>query len=254
MLSAISWEYRRVGRPNNGGEEKIMKIHGFQTLTLLDFPDLAACTVFVGGCNFRCPFCQNGKLVLQPELEPVIPEEKVFRHLEKRRRVLQGICITGGEPTLAPDLKEFIRHVRSLGYLVKLDTNGYRPDVLEELLGEKLLDYVTMDIKNSPERYAETAGFPGIDLLRVHDSVELLKQGRVNYEFRTTVARELHGRDEMEKIGEWLRGSRRYALQNYRESENVICPEFTGYSREQLDRFREMLLPSIEQVEIRGVD
>lgn len=231
-----------------------MKIHGFQTLTLLDYPGQVACTVFLGGCNFRCPFCQNGNLVLQPELEPVLGEEQIFEHLKKRRGILKGVCITGGEPTLAPDLEDFIRRIRSLGYLVKLDTNGYRPEVLEVLLRKKLLDYVAMDIKNSPGRYAETAGLPGLDVLRIQDSVELLKKGETDYEFRTTVARELHGREELLQIGRWLAGSRRYFLQNYRDSDAVICPEFTGYSREQLERFREMLLPLIPEVGIRGID
>ena len=231
-----------------------MKIHGFQTLTLLDYPGQVACTVFLGGCNFRCPFCQNGNLVLQPEREPVIPEEEVFRHLEKRKGILKGVCITGGEPTLAPDLEAFIRKIRDLGYRVKLDTNGYRPEVLRHLVEKGLLDYVAMDIKNSPGRYGETAGLPELDVLKIQDSVELLKEGRTDYEFRTTVTRELHGKEELKKIGEWLRGSRRYFLQNYRESGAVIRPEFTGYSREQLERFREMLLADIPEVGIRGAD
>ena len=162
-----------------------MKIHGFQTLTLLDYPGQVACTLFLGGCNFRCPFCQNGNLVLQPEVEPVIPEEQIFEHLKKRRGILKGVCITGGEPTLDPELESLIGRIRELGYLVKLDTNGYRPEVLERLLSKKLLDYVAMDIKNSPGRYAETAGLPGLDVLKIQDSVELLKQGLADYEFRT---------------------------------------------------------------------
>ena len=231
-----------------------MKIHGFQTLTLLDYPGQVACTLFLGGCNFRCPFCQNGNLVLQPEVEPVIPEEQIFEHLKKRRGILKGVCITGGEPTLDPELESLIGRIRELGYLVKLDTNGYRPEVLERLLSKKLLDYVAMDIKNSPGRYAETAGLPGLDVLKIQDSVELLKQGLADYEFRTTLARELQGREELLEIGKWLAGSRRYFLQNYRDSAAVIRPEFTGYSREQLERFREMLTEFIPEVGSRGVD
>lgn len=231
-----------------------MNIYGFQTLTLLDYPGFVACTVFLGHCNFRCPFCQNGNLVLHPEREPLIDEETVFSHLEKRKGLLDGVCITGGEPTLESELPDFLGKVREMGYRIKLDTNGYRPEVLEVLLRKKLLDYVAMDIKNSPGRYAGTAGLPGLDVLRIQDSVELLKKGETDYEFRTTVARELHGREELLQIGRWLAGSRRYFLQNYRDSDAVICPEFTGYSREQLERFREMLLPLIPEVGIRGID
>lgn len=230
-----------------------MNIYGFQTLTLLDYPGFVACTVFLGHCNFRCPFCQNGNLVLHPEREPLIDEETVFSHLEKRKGLLDGVCITGGEPTLESELPDFLGKVREMGYRIKLDTNGYRPEVLAVLLRKKLLDYVAMDIKNSPGRYAETAGLPGLDVLRIQDSVELLKKGETDYEFRTTVARELHGREELLQIGRWLAGSRRYFLQNYRDSDAVICPEFTGYSREQLERFREMLLPLIPEVGIRGI-
>lgn len=231
-----------------------MQIHGFQTLTLLDYPGRLACTVFLGHCNFRCPFCQNGNLVLHPEKEPVFPQKQIFDHLRKRKGILEGVCITGGEPTLEPELPEFIRKIKELGYLVKLDTNGYRPEVLKKLVQEKLLDYVAMDIKNAPGRYQETAGVPDMNVLNIQDSVEFLMAGEVDYEFRTTVTRELHRREEMEKIGKWLAGCKRYYLQNYRESEAVIQPVFTGYSREQLERFRELLLKSIPEVEIRGVE
>ena len=231
-----------------------MQIHGFQTLTLLDYPGRLACTVFLGHCNFRCPFCQNGNLVLHPEKEPVFPQKQIFDHLRKRKGILEGVCITGGEPTLEPELPEFIRKIKELGYLVNLDTNGYRPEVLKKLVQEKLLDYVAMDIKNAPGRYQETAGVPDMNVLNIQDSVEFLMAGEVDYEFRTTVTRELHRREEMEKIGKWLAGCKRYYLQNYRESEAVIQPVFTGYSREQLERFRELLLKSIPEVEIRGVE
>lgn len=231
-----------------------MNIYGFQTLTLLDYPGVVACTVFLGHCNFRCPFCQNGNLVLHPEREPLIDEETVFSHLEKRKGLLDGVCITGGEPTLESELPDFLGKVREMGYRIKLDTNGYRPEVLKSLAEAGLVDYVAMDIKNSPDRYGETAGMTDLDVLRIQESVEFLMCGEVDYEFRTTVARELHGRAEFERIGKWLAGCRKYCLQNYRESEFVLQPVFSGYSREQLERFRELLLRSIGQVEIRGVD
>lgn len=230
-----------------------MKIHGFQSLTLLDYPGKVACTVFLGGCNFRCPFCQNTGLVLAPEREAVVPMEEVMGVLRKRRGMLDGVCITGGEPTLTSDLREFILRVRELGYLVKLDTNGYRPEVLENLLAEGLLDYVAMDIKSSPENYARVAGLPGLDLQRIRRSVELLMEAGVDYEFRTTVAQGLHTREDIEAIGRWLQGCRRYFLQNYRESEQVMMPVFAGFSREQLENFRRLLLEYIPQVGIRGV-
>ena len=231
-----------------------MNIYGFQTLTLLDYPGVVACTVFLGHCNFRYPFCQNGNLVLHPEREPLIDEETVFSHLEKRKGLLDGVCITGGEPTLESELPDFLGKVREMGYRIKLDTNGYRPEVLKSLVEAGLVDYVAMDIKNSPDRYGETAGLTDLDVLRIQESVEFLMCGAVDYEFRTTVARELHGRAEFERIGKWLAGCRKYCLQNYRESEFVLQPVFSGYSREQLERFRELLLRSIGQVEIRGVD
>ena len=211
-----------------------MVIHGFQKLTLLDYPGKVACTLFSGGCNFRCPYCQNGNLVQHPEWEPVIPEEEIFAVLEKRRGVLDGVCVTGGEPTLDPDLERFVTKIKELGYLVKLDTNGYRPEILKKLVEEKKIDYVAMDIKNAPSRYGETAGVKKIDVMRINESVEFLKSGVVDYEF--------------------LSGAKRYFLQNYRESDYVIDPRFSGYAREQLERFCEILRGKIETVEIRGVD
>lgn len=231
-----------------------MRIHGFQKLTLLDFPGKVACTVFWGSCNFRCPFCHNGNLVLNEREEAVILEEDVLAVLEKRKKILDGVCVTGGEPTLDEGLAGFLWKVKEMGYLVKLDTNGYKPGVLKDLVRAGLVDYVAMDIKNAPGKYAKTAGVEHVDLLRIQESVGFLKRGEVEYEFRTTVTRELHGREEFEIIGRWLEGSSRYFLQNYRESEFVITREFSGYSREQLERFRDILLNWIPVVEIRGVD
>ena len=220
-----------------------MTIHGFNKLTLLDFPGKVACTVFFGGCNFRCPFCHNGNLVLHPDGEP-----------EKRRGVLDGVCVTGGEPTLQPELPAFITRIKSMGYLVKLDTNGYRPEVLKMLVKERLVDYVAMDIKAAPSRYPQVCGLEGMEILKIQESIEFLMEEHVDYEFRTTVMREFHQKEDFEVIGKWLKGCRRYFLQGYRESEFVILPGFTGYSREQLERFRTQLLKYIPQVEVRGVE
>lgn len=231
----------------------MVKIHGFNKLTLLDYPGRLAGTIFLGSCNFRCPFCHNAGLVLSPDREPVIPAEEVLGTLRKRRGILEGVCITGGEPTVNRELPELIKKIRELGYPVKLDTNGSNPQMLKELVNQGMLDYVAMDIKNSPEKYGLTAGISQIQLSDINESVEFLKTGTVDYEFRTTVVRELHRREDFQKIGHWLAGSRRYFLQAYKESEQVIRPVFSGYSKEQLENFRQMLLEEIPQVEIRGL-
>ena len=231
----------------------MVKSHGFQKLTLLDYPGKLACTIFLGGCNFRCPFCHNGNLVLHPEREPVIPQEEVMGTLKKRTGILDGVCITGGEPTLNPRLPEFIGRIKEMGYAVKLDTNGSRPEVVQGLVRDGLVDYVAMDIKNSPRMYQLTAGVREPDLTKINETVEFLKMGTVEYEFRTTVMRELHRREEFREIGRWLAGSRRYYLQAYRESEQVIHPVYTSYSGEQMENFCQMLRGQIAQVEVRGV-
>ncbi|MBQ9134799.1 MAG: anaerobic ribonucleoside-triphosphate reductase activating protein, partial [Lachnospiraceae bacterium] len=172
----------------------------------------------------------------------------------KRKNVLTGVCITGGEPTLQPDLPDFIRRVKELGYLVKLDTNGYRPEVLKSLLEEKLLDYVAMDIKNSKDKYDMTVGKESPDIARIEESVELLKGGNIPYEFRTTVVRELHTEADFEAIGEWIQGTENYFLQSYRDNDNVIQKGFTAYTREDLEGFVKKLKKYINRVELRGVE
>ena len=167
-----------------------MNIQGFNKVTLLDFPGRVACTVFTGGCDLRCPFCHNSQLVLQPNHSP-IDEEEVFDLLRRRRGVLEGVALTGGEPLLQPDLESFLSRVRELGYSVKLDTNGTHPERLARIIGEGLVDYVAMDIKNSPEKYPATVGIPGFDVSPVRASAALLLEGKVDYEFRTTVVAEL---------------------------------------------------------------
>lgn len=232
----------------------MVKVHGFNKLTLLDYPGRLACTVFLGHCNFRCPFCHNAGLVLDPEDEPVIPIEEILGTLKKRKGILDGVCITGGEPTVHKKLPEFVQQIKKLDYSVKLDTNGTNPQMVREMVKAGLLDYVAMDIKNSPEKYGETAGIVRADLEAVNETVEFLKSGKVDYEFRTTVTRELHKKEDFLKIRKWLSGSRRYFLQAYKESEQVIRPVYSSYSREQLENFRQLLLEEISQVEIRGID
>ena len=231
-----------------------MQIFGFNKTTLLDFPEHVACTVFTGGCNFRCPFCQNGDLVLHGRSLPVLDEEEVFRVLRKRKGILTGVCVTGGEPTLQRDLDVFLSRVKDLGYLVKLDSNGYRPEVLQSLCERGLVDYFAMDIKSSPENYARTAGVKELDIGLIRESVDFIRSCGLDYEFRTTVVRELHSSGDFLSIGEWLKGCKAYFLQSYVESEGVICKEFSSYSKEELEEFVMLLKPYIDNVSLRGVD
>ena len=232
-----------------------MNIHGLQNLTLLDYPGYTAATIFLGSCNFRCPFCQNSSLVLAPDLEPVISEDEVFQFLEKRKRVLDGVCITGGEPTLSKDLGSFLQKIKHLGYLVKLDTNGSRPDVLKELVSQGLLDYVAMDIKSSREGYAAAAGIEGMNLDAVEESVRfLLKEAPVDYEFRTTAVKGLHQKQDFVGIRDWIAGCRRYYLQNYRDSEQILVPGvYASFSKGELEEFLAVVRETIPGAELRGV-
>ncbi len=231
-----------------------MQIHGLNKTTLLDYPEHVAATVFTGGCNFCCPFCHNADLVLYPGEFPTLSEAEILAFLQKRKNVLSGVCITGGEPTLQPDLPEFIRKIKEMGYLVKLDTNGYRPEVLKDLLEEKLLDYVAMDIKNAKYKYDASVGKCKIDITRIEESVALLKDGYIPYEFRTTVVKELHTREDFEAIGEWIQGARVYFLQSYRDNDNVIQKGCSAYNKEELVYFVKILQKYIARVELRGVE
>ena len=231
-----------------------MEFHGLNKLTLLDFPKHLACTVFTGRCNLRCPFCHNAGLVLHPETEPQLSQDFVLSFLEKRQGALEGICITGGEPTLQPDLLPFLEKCHALGYLVKLDTNGTRPDVIKEALERNLLDYIAMDIKNAPSRYAETVGLSSVRFSAFEESVALIRNSGLPYEFRTTVVREFHTKEDFLAIGEWLQGAKCYALQAFEDSGNLITPGLSGYSKEELLQFRTILLPYFEEVLLRGMD
>ncbi len=230
-----------------------MNISGIQKLTLLDFPGKLACTVFTSGCNFRCPFCHNASLVL-PGMSDHIDEQEVFSFLKKREGILEGVCITGGEPCLQPDLETFIRKVRDIGFAVKLDTNGSFPEKLSSLLEKGLLDYVAMDIKTSKERYSEVCGVQNEKLFEnVQKSVEILKSSSVPHEFRTTTARELQTKEDFEKIGRWLSGEKRYFIQQYEASGELVGDEMTPYEKEELTEFVKVMKNFVENVEIRGI-
>ncbi len=215
-----------------------MQIGGLLKTTLLDYPGHVAATVFTRGCNFRCPFCQNGELLGCGEED--YSEDEIMAFLKKRSNVLSGVCISGGEPTLQPDLPEFIKKVRAMGYLVKIDTNGTNPSMLKSLIDEGLIDFVAMDIKNSPEKYAETAGIENSphkdELLKaVSESIGILLAGNIPYEFRTTVVKGFHTKEDMEVLSGMIKGAEAYYIQSYRDSENVIQKErCASYDKEEL--------------------
>ncbi|MBR3436466.1 MAG: anaerobic ribonucleoside-triphosphate reductase activating protein [Lachnospiraceae bacterium] len=231
-----------------------MKISGFQKMTLLDFPGQVAATVFTGGCNLRCPFCHNALLVTELNETEEYSEDFIISYLEKRRGVLDGLAITGGEPLLQKDIRAFIERVRHLGYKVKLDTNGCYPDKLKDLVARNLVDYVAVDVKNSKERYAETVGVPGFSLEPVEETVSFLKKGLVPYEFRTTVVDEFHTLEDILKIGEWIDGADAWFLQNFVDSGNLIGEDLHAAPREFLFAMREEGRKYVRKCELRGVD
>lgn len=227
---------------------------GLQKLTLLDFPGKVACTLFTRGCNFRCPFCHNASLVVRPEEQRMYENAEIIAFLKKRVGVLDGVAITGGEPTLMVGLYDFIAKVKTMGYAVKLDTNGTRPDVLKKIVNADLVDYVAMDIKNSPEKYAYTCGLPeSYDLSKIEESKNFLMEGRVDFEFRTTVAKPFHNEEDFRRIGEWIRGDEKYFLQQFKDSGDIIGHEITACSNEEMEHFLNVLLPSVPNAQLRGV-
>ena len=220
-------------------------------MTMLDFPGKIACTVFTHGCNLRCPFCHNSILVTE-DVEYVSVDE-IFSYLERRRRMLDGVCITGGEPLLQPDIFEFMGEIKKMGLLVKLDTNGAYPERLKEAIERGLVDYVAMDIKNCREKYALTAGVEGLDVSPFEKSVEILMSSGIDYEFRTTVVRELHSLDDMKKIGEWIRGAKRYFLQGFVDSGALIGKGLSAHEKNTLEAFKEAVSAYIPAVQLRGI-
>lgn len=230
-----------------------MIIYGLQKLSLLDYPGKTACTVFTGGCNFRCPYCHNASLVIGlNEIEPV-EYDAFFAFLNKRINILDGVCITGGEPLLQPDIEDFIREIKKLGYSVKLDTNGSFPEKLIRLVDEKLIDYVAMDIKNSPEKYSLTAGISELNFPKINASVEYLLTDPVDYEFRTTVVKELHTKEDFVLIGDWIKGARRYYIQSFIDSGDILGGTYTAYSKKELEEIKEYMQGFVKYTQIRGV-
>lgn len=238
-----------------------MLIYGLNKTTLLDYPGRVAATIFLGGCNFRCPFCHNKDLVLLTDTTDAISTHELLAFLEKRRHVLTGVCITGGEPTLHSDLADLLKNIKDLGYCVKLDTNGSNPRMLDELLSENLLDYIAMDIKNDKAHYAMTIGcnekngssLTSFSMSDIETSVSVIQTCGLPYEFRTTVVKQFHNAETFENIANWLDGSLAYYLQNYEETPNVLCPGFTSYSKEELHSFARTMQKTVQTVEIRGI-
>ena len=233
-----------------------MKIAGLQKCTLLDYPGKVACTVFLPGCNFRCPFCHNFELVETPQ--PVMDDQELLTFLQKRQGLLEGVCVTGGEPTLQPELPALLRKIRELGFAVKLDTNGYRPDVLSSILDQGLVDYVAMDVKNGPEGYAATCGLERLDLAKIEDSIRLLLENKVDYELRTTVCTPLHDAQNIQSMALWLqklshKKAKRLFIQPFVDRDTVPFEGFSAPSGTDLAAFQSILSAAVEQVAIRGV-
>ena len=230
-----------------------MNICGFNKTTLLDYPGRVACTLFLGGCNFRCPFCQNSALVVESDSQPAYSQDEILAFLKKRTGILDGVCISGGEPTLAPDLPDFLGKIKELGYDIKLDTNGSRPHVVKTLAVQGLIDKIAMDIKACPSNYHNLTGInPDMDAIR--ETADWLLNGSLDYEFRTTVVRELHSENDFREIAEWLSGAKAYYLQAYRDSDGVLMPGFSACSEKEMINYRDILSQTIPVVEIRGME
>lgn len=232
-----------------------IRICGLQKTTLLDYPGHVAATIFLGGCNIRCPYCHNTDLLDISGSSPYTMDD-ILAFLKKRSGILEGVCITGGEPTLKADgLADFIRRIRSLNLLVKLDTNGTRPDVIKRLADDGLLNYIAMDIKAGPDNYATACGLPKMDLEPVRESAAWLIAGRLPYEFRTTVVKGLHTEYDFKAIGAWIKGCQNYYLQSYTASERVLKPDgLSSFSKDELLHFASLVKPYVSNVTLRGID
>lgn len=232
--------------------DRYIKISGIQKLTLLDYPEHTACTLFVPYCNFRCPFCHNSELL--SEGVEFYDEAEIFAFLKKRRGVLEGVCITGGEPTLYTDLDRFAHKIKELGYKIKLDTNGFKPDAIKALLDEKLVDYIAMDVKNSPDRYAETVGLDPLrfDITPIEQSIELIMNSGIDFEFRTTVAVELFDEASIDGAARMIIGASKYFLQYFVMRDTVPSKTLTPPSESTMERYLEVARRYVPDARIRG--
>ena len=229
-----------------------MVFHGLVKSTLIDYPDKLACTLFTGGCNFRCPFCQNSSLVLDPASEPVINSEELDLFLKKRKKYLDGVCITGGEPLLQKDIEEYCKYLKDLGYLVKIDTNGSFPQKIESLISKNLVDYIAMDLKSSKEGYSKAVGIDNFDVSVIEESVNILQSCDIDHEFRTTLVKELHSEKEIHGIGKWLNKDQKLYLQHFEDRGSNIVQNLTGFSEKETKAIKDILKTYIAFIGIRG--
>lgn len=230
-----------------------MKFNGFQRLTLLDYPGKVACTLFTAGCNLRCPFCHNASLVTHIDNTNIYNKEEILSYLGKRQGILEGVCISGGEPLMQTEIEDFIKEVKALGYSVKLDTNGFYPDKLISLVEKGLIDYVAVDIKNSYNKYAKTTGIENLDLSPLKRTVEFLLSGKVDYEFRTTIVEGLHTEADILDIGKTIKGAPRYFLQNFVDSGDLIGEGICAISLENMKKMQKIAAQFVPNAEIRGI-
>lgn len=238
----------------SGGLE-LITFKGIQKTTLIDFPGKVACTLFLPKCNFRCPFCYNKQLVFDNDTGIKINEKQALDFLKERKGFLDGVCITGGEPTLNKDLPSFLEKTKALGLLSKLDTNGAIPEMLKILLEKKLLDYISMDIKSSKKGYEKAAGIK-VDLQKIEESIALIRNSGIEYEFRSTLVPALHSKQDVLEIGQWLNGSKRFFLQQFNPNVNLLDSKLQGtspFSAEKMQNFAKSLKPFFAKVGVRGI-
>lgn len=229
-----------------------MIIEGLQKTTLLDFPGLVACTVFAHGCNLRCPFCHNAGLVVRKP-ENIISQEELSAFLQKRKGILDGVCLTGGEPLAQKDAIEFIEFLRSFGYKIKLDTNGFYPERLKEVIDKGLVDYIAMDIKSSPEGYPKAVGVPDIDISPALESIKLIMASGIDYEFRTTAVKGLHLVSDFERIGDMIAGAKQYFIQQFIDSGDIIENGYSAFSGEETEKLIAAVREKVPNAKARGL-